>query len=57
MVERQKAMVGVLNDTRRDDVNKDPLGGDGKLGQLVENVKAVKRYSRLSGNSPSEEVV
>jgi hypothetical protein len=30
MVERQKAVVVVLNDTRRDDVNKDPLGGDGK---------------------------
>ena len=25
--ENQRAIVGVMNDTRRDDVNEDPLGG------------------------------
>jgi hypothetical protein len=58
------AVVGirmfVLKDTRRDYVNDDPLGGVGnvsvRLLYRVENVKTVKMYSRLRGDSQHGEV-
>jgi hypothetical protein len=53
--------VGVLNGTRRDDVNEDPLGGIGRslseaVGQSVENVQAVTTHSRLREDSPHGEI-
>ena len=59
--ENQRAIVGVMNDTRRDDVNEDPLGGIARslpeaVGQWVENVKAVTTHSRLGEDSLHGEI-